>query len=55
MYKYMLLNTAKIYYIKKEIGRPRKDRTSAILLSTMNVIYVFQNVERIWSNVISKF
>ena len=53
----MLLNTTciNILYKKKEIERPRKDRASVILPSTMNVIYVFQNVKRISSNVISKF
>jgi hypothetical protein len=34
---------------------PRTNLASVIIPSTMNVIYVFQNVERISSNVISKF
>jgi hypothetical protein len=50
----MLLNTTCINILyKKEIEQPQKDCASVILPSTMNVLYVFQNVERVSSNVIS--
>ena len=49
-----LLLAHPVHVYTKEIEQPRKDRASVILPSTMNVIYVFQNVERISSNVISK-
>lgn len=42
-----------MYHIRKEIERPRKYCASVILPSTMNLIYLFQYVERISSDVIS--
>jgi hypothetical protein len=49
-----LLLAQPVHVYTKEIEQPRKDRASVILPSTMNVIYVFQNVEKITSNAISK-
>ena len=53
LYKYNLYRYIR-YNNKKEIERPRKDSASAILPSTMNVIYIFQNVERISSSLINE-
>jgi hypothetical protein len=49
-----LLLAHPVHVYKKEIEQLRKDRASVILPSTMNVIYIFQNVEKITSNAISK-
>jgi hypothetical protein len=53
LYKYNLYRYIR-YNNKKEIERPSKDSVSAILPSTMNVIYIFQNVERISSSLINE-